>query len=70
MDSAVTLLPEPDSPTMASVSPAATSNETLIDRGDRAAVGAEAGRQVADLQKGFCHVDRPGRRGIRRRLWT
>ena len=41
IDSAVTLLPEPDSPTMASVSPAIDLERDVVDRGHGPALGAE-----------------------------
>ncbi len=47
----MTLLPEPDSPTIASVSPAATSNDTSSTAVTVPALGAEARGQVADLEQ-------------------
>ena len=56
-DSAVTLLPEPDSPTMPSVSPAATEKLTPSTARDDAVVGEEMRAQIA-------HVDhRAGKAG-------
>ncbi len=55
-DSAVTLLPEPDSPTMASVWPASTLKQTLVDRGQLAALGAKARRQAIHFEQGSGHA--------------
>ena len=51
IDSAVTLLPQPDSPTMASVRPASTAKLTPSTARELAVVGAEEGAQVADLEQ-------------------
>ena len=56
IDSAVTLLPDPLSPTIATVSPAATSNESASTAVHRAALGAKPGGEVADLQQGRGHA--------------
>ena len=51
IESAVTLLPEPDSPTMATVSPGADVEGDVVDGRHPTALGIEARRQVADLQE-------------------
>ena len=48
---AVTLLPEPDSPTMPSVSPRLSWNEIAVDRRHDAVEDAEVGPQVADVEE-------------------
>ena len=48
IDSAVTLFPEPDSPTIATVSRGPISNEIALHDGRPFAVDAKRGRQVAD----------------------
>ena len=53
IDSAVTLLPEPDSPTIATVSRGPISNETLFDDGGPRAVDAET-------RSSGCDTDRDG----------
>ena len=49
-DSAVTLLPQPDSPTIASVSPRAEREGHAVDGLDEAAARVEVGLQVLDLE--------------------
>ena len=51
IESAVTLLPQPDSPTSPTVSPASTSNETPADGRHEALVGREARREVSDREQ-------------------
>ena len=69
IDSAVTLLPEPDSPTMATVSPGVDVERHLVDGRHPPALGVEARRQVADLQEGCGMGMGPGAGGawLRRR---
>ncbi len=55
-DSAVTLLPDPDSPTSATVSPGRDVEADVVHGGDRAAVGAKARGQAAHGQQGLDHV--------------
>ena len=50
---AVTVLPLPDSPTMASTSPARTSSETSLDGDDVSGVGREGDIEVADVDREF-----------------
>ena len=52
---AVTVLPQPDSPTTASVSPRLTDEVDAIDRAHHAVVGLEPGLQIADVQQDFRH---------------
>ena len=63
--SAVTLLPEPDSPTMPSVWPAAEREADPVDRGHDAVHDLELGPQVADVEQdvvgGRCPDGRGGR---------
>ena len=51
IESAVTLLPQPDSPTMPSVSPGASENDTPSTARAIALVGAEADAQILDLEE-------------------
>ena len=51
MEKAVTLFPQPDSPTRPSVPPAATREVDAIDRHDRAALGVEADAEAVELQQ-------------------
>ena len=50
-DSAVMLLPQPDSPTIASVSPEATLEVDAVHRLDDALPRIEPGAQVLDLEQ-------------------
>ena len=56
IDSAVTLLPEPDSPTMPSVSLAVEREAHAVDRLDHAVVGEEVGRETFDREQPFAHT--------------
>ena len=47
----VTLLPEPDSPTTPSTSPASQGHVEAVDRAERAAMGLEFDREVADFEQ-------------------
>ena len=47
----LTLLPEPDSPTIPSVRPRSRTNENSVHGPDQAVVGLEVDPQVADLQQ-------------------
>ena len=49
--SAVTLLPQPDSPTTPSVSPRVDRKIDAVDRVHHAVVGGEMGLQAADLEQ-------------------
>ena len=51
MESEVTDLPLPDSPTIASVSPAADREADAIDRARDRALGVEEGLQVLDFEQ-------------------
>ena len=62
IDSAVTLLPQPDSPTMPSVRPASTVKLDAVDRGELAVVGREVGAQVAHLEQRVMRHRRSGGR--------
>ena len=53
IDSAVSDLPLPDSPTRQSVSPAATLKRHVNDRRHEAPVLIEAGGEVGDREQGF-----------------
>ena len=61
IDSAVTLLPQPDSPTRPRVSPRPTVKLDAVDRPEQPALGAEVGTQVADLQQRAAHYLFPTR---------
>ena len=50
--SAVTLLPEPDSPTIPSVWPRAQAERDAVDGGDGPVQDVEVGLQVADVEQG------------------
>ena len=51
IESAVTLLPQPDSPTTPSVSPAAHGVGDAVDRPHDPVRGEEVGLQIVDLQQ-------------------
>ena len=51
IDSAVTLLPQPDSPTMPSVRPRSSVKLDAVDRPHLAVVGVEDGAQAADFEQ-------------------
>ena len=53
---AVTVLPQPDSPTTPSVSPAVDDEVHAVDRANHAVVGPEVGLQSADLEQPLSHV--------------
>ena len=55
IDSAVTLLPQPDSPTTPSVPRAGISNDTPSTARTIAVIGAELRHQVANLEHGISH---------------
>ena len=57
----LTLLPEPDSPTMPSVLPASTENDRCCDRAHDPVVRAERDGEVIDLEQG--HVTSGARSG-------
>ena len=50
IDSVVTVLPQPDSPTMPSVSPGSTCKRHAVDRAHGALPELDLGAQVLDLQ--------------------
>ena len=52
IDRHVTLLPEPDSPTMPSVSALLDREADTVDRPDDAVVGVEVRLQVVDFEEG------------------
>ena len=64
IDIAVTLLPEPDSPTMPSTSPAADAERDAVDGPDEPVLGAEGDVQVAHFEEGLAQATRT--RGSRR----
>ena len=51
IDSEVTLLPQPDSPTRPRISPRSTWKSTPVDRPDDAVAGVERGLQVPDVEE-------------------
>ena len=51
IESAVTDFPQPDSPTIPSVSPFSIEKLTAVDRADDALAGEEVGAQVVDLEQ-------------------
>ena len=53
-DSALTDLPEPDSPTMPMASPSPTSKRDVLDGPDHAALGEETGGQALDVEERRC----------------
>ena len=62
MESAVTLLPDPLSPTIARVSPGATSSDsevTALTFGPVAEAGAERDVQIVDAKQGLLHGPKP-----------
>ncbi len=70
---AVTVLPQPDSPTTPSVSPRVDRQVDAVDRADHAVIGREMGLQPADFEQALAvgHLTSPGagraRRAARRR---
>ena len=56
IESAVTDLPQPDSPTMPSVLPALDREADAVDRVHHALAGEEVGAQVAHLEQRLAHV--------------
>ena len=52
MESALTLLPQPDSPTSATVSPSLDVPGDVVDGAHDAAPRGELGAEMADVQKG------------------
>ena len=61
MESAVTLLPQPDSPTMQSTSPLTDPDVHAVDRFGDAVAGMEPGAQIAHLQDRICAEAPSGR---------
>ncbi len=66
IDIAVTLLPQPDSPTMASVSPACDLEADAVDRAHDPVAGVELRLQILDAQQGLGVRSHPYMRRARR----
>ena len=58
IDIAVTLLPEPDSPTMPSTSPGRERERDAVDGAHEAVLGAERDVQVAHLEQRLAQATR------------
>ena len=56
---AVTLLPEPDSPTMPSTLPRSSVERHAVDGADDAVLGRELDLEVLDLEQPLRHLGRP-----------
>ncbi len=63
IDITVTLLPEPDSPTMPSTSPGLERERDAVDRAHDAVLGAERDAQVAYLEQRSLTWAAPAGRG-------
>ncbi len=61
---AVTLLPEPDSPTIATHLAGGEVEGDAVDGRDGAVLGREGDREVAHGKKGSGRARRPGARGV------
>ncbi len=61
---AVTLFPQPDSPTMPTVLPARTARRHVIDRARQAALGLEGGDQLVHLEDVFRFTGNHGASGF------